>query len=284
MRTWDRPLPRKRWIPPLFGGPRLLGDVARNDNNGGAATNTVTTSHVLAAGTGRRVFILAGWDDTGVTATAVSTCTYGGVTCSRVTDGTQAALVQASATNQNGAEVWELRDASLPADGANNAVVTLDQTVDVMFVGVVSLQNATQDTNAQDVTVDPDTASGNHTDLSITPTASESMILSFYSVSSDTAVPLTTSNNVSGQGPAHDILERAVTQGASSGAFGASIQEVHTAEATAVGWDAAVSVARWAHIAISLGKFVAPPALAFTRKDRVFLPSYRDLDPWVGWG
>lgn len=165
-----------------MSAPTLLGSVASGGNAAAAATNTLTVSHTLTSGNNRRVFICVGWDDSGSTATGGSTVTYGGNSCTQVTDGTTTAEVTAIATNQNGCEVWSILEASLPADGAQDAIVTLDQTVDVIYMMVFAVQDADQTSNVDKVAVNADTDGDANISATITP-SQECFVFDYVSAS-----------------------------------------------------------------------------------------------------
>lgn len=129
--------------------PMPLGAFA----SGSADSQTsCTITHRLQYGLNRRVIVHVGSENS--SDVAVSSVTYGGVTCTKVTDGTTTADESyTDASNYNRAELWECLEANLPADGDNSVVVTFPSSQGDIQVAAVTYQDADQSANVHEVVV-----------------------------------------------------------------------------------------------------------------------------------
>lgn len=131
------------------GVPDLLGSVATNVSEG---VTSISATHTLLAGSNRRVFAVVGVDDSSSTITTISSVTYGGVSMTRVTDGTDTANYQAIDTSTTRAEIWEILEADLPANGSHTVTATASESVgDALAIAVYAFKDADQSANVAQV-------------------------------------------------------------------------------------------------------------------------------------
>lgn len=103
-------------------------------------TTTITASHTLAAGSNRRVVVVATME---ASTRTFAGATYGGVTM------TEIAALENVGSNALHVIVFEVVEADLPADGSNNAVVTISDTgISTARIRVLCVQDADQATIA----------------------------------------------------------------------------------------------------------------------------------------
>ena len=134
---------------------------------------TTTQSVTLAAASDRRLVVAVGVERPAGNTAGVDTITYGEQSLSAVTDGTDTAIFDYPTGDGNGVsrtEFWELRDADMPDDGANDLVVTMLST-QYFSVGWWILSGASQAANVLDVASAGSTAGV--TTISATPATSD---------------------------------------------------------------------------------------------------------------
>lgn len=262
-------------------GPSILTDPVSTANDAAAATTTQTVSaYPCAQGPNRRLVVGVVWDDTGLTATNVSTVTYNGISLARVTDGTTTANQQSDSTNQTGAEVWELKEASLPpANGAYDVVVTLSQTVDVLQTHVVMLANCEQSTNVDKVTKASDVDGGSTTTMSHTPVTANNFTYDLIGLSGAVVNPNRPDNHHM------RILDRACTASSGDGGQAVAYRIQGTAALETLAWTLATTVVRLPHVAVSYKPVAVTKGIPVPRQKRSRHAGNLDFDAWsmVGW-
>jgi hypothetical protein len=132
-----------------------------------ASGTAPTNSFTQVAGSNRRLMVSVMTE-----APTVSSMTYGGVSMALVTDGTNTA----ASTNTARTEWWTLREASLPANGANNLVVNLSATGEC-YINAILVGNTDQATNVDEVN-NANTAAATTVTTTVTVNAAGSLILS----------------------------------------------------------------------------------------------------------
>jgi hypothetical protein len=117
------------------------------------SSSTLTGSHYLQQGANRRVFIISAYDDTNNG--TVSSVTYGGVSATLCTDGTTTARAiepNTSSVSNTAVEIWEVKEADLPADDTEHDVVTTwSESVVEGYQLVIMAENCDQSTNLNKV-------------------------------------------------------------------------------------------------------------------------------------
>lgn len=222
-----------------WGGPSILGTVSTF-----SSTNEFSASgaHTLSAGSNRRVFIVVATDEAGVTGYTVSAL-YGGVSATLVSDGTNNASATVTATNQTRIDVFEVKEADLPANGGKVVSASTSTTVDAIHAFVVCVQNTDQGTNVQAVATDTTDSGTTINNLSITTTQANSFILEGQALSTD-----------SGDGTAGGTGQVEIADLSTSGVAGVLGSRVHkaTTGSWTTSWTLGTSQGRVAGVAIAL--------------------------------
>lgn len=115
-------------IPPADLQDSRISIQTRGSVNVTAAASSTTQSVTLAAAYKRRLFVCVGFEHATGNGDVVSSITYGGNTLTAVTDGTTSAVNNFSGTVDSYIGWWYLDEANMPADGANNLVVTCNSS------------------------------------------------------------------------------------------------------------------------------------------------------------
>ena len=235
-------------------GPTVLGSPASGAVIG---TTSLTVPHNLLSGNNRRVFISIGFDESGTNPTNVTSVTYGGVPATQVTDGTTTARTAAFTSNQTVAEMWEVRNADLPATGSHDAVVTVDATVDAIFAVVVAVQRAQQDALVDSVALS-NADGGRSYAASITTTSSDSFVLDSLSMS----------NDVGGHTPGPGQIEISEQEFASVAGHVSQYEEAPSAGVVSISGSTGSSQARMAHVILAISSPTGPqPPMAVDDSD-----------------
>jgi len=222
--------------------PTIIGSVA-SGASGADVSSYSGVSHTLVAGLNRKVLVWVTYDDTGETGAQVSGVTYGGVSMTKVTDGTTTGDAVMLSTNTTASELFQLDESSLPANGANTIAVTMASVVDGIQVGAICLENATQG-NAHKVAVQ-EADGGTTLSITIVPTSNNTFILDAWGLST----------GVGGGTPDAPQTELTDFDGAGSGMGQVSSWKTQTtAASTTMGWTVGTSQGRAAAVAAAFTK------------------------------
>lgn len=144
--------------------------ILRSTTYYGTGASSYNNSFTLDAGSNRRLLIAVGVE----TNVDVSSITYGGVSASVVTDGTTTANIQQDTLAR--VTWWEIRESSLPSNGAATLAVTLSGTSECTITAMV-VEGTDQGAN---VSVVENDGTAGATSVSSTPTVSaqNSLVLS----------------------------------------------------------------------------------------------------------
>jgi hypothetical protein len=113
----------------------ILGSSA---NNGANSATTLTVTHTLSAGSNRLVLAAFAWDSH--VSDTISSVTYGGNAMTEVTGSPYTGGALGVALS-----LWAIKEASLPADGSRDLVVTWGSTIQA-YGGVIAFADAHQTT------------------------------------------------------------------------------------------------------------------------------------------
>ena len=220
--------------------PKELGTAASASTS---AASSHSVSHTLEAGSDRRVFVVAVFENSGTGALSVSSATYGGQSMALVTDGTTSAISETLTTSRTRVEVWDIKEADLPSDGSNSAVVNLSGSAsELLGLFVVAVEAADQGTNV-DLVVD-DAQASSEPDLDVTTNTPPAFLISGVAASNGV---VTNVRPFSDDQTLWDELVETGAMGAASWTH--DIEDVDTAR---IQWGWGSSQARIGHVVVSV--------------------------------